>query len=203
MRASDSDRDRTAELLREAYAEGRLSVEEHEERLDRVYAAKTIGELRELLTDLPAGRTGDALGASAATGTNPRDRPTGDVATVSTSVVAVLSENKRTGRWLVPSVLVSTAFLGQVELDLREAVLERNEITIVANAVLGNVTIRVPEGVIVRDEGVAIMGARDVRYSDVEPGSPVITLKGICVMGQVEVKGPSRRELRRRESRDR
>jgi hypothetical protein len=191
MRASDADRDRTAELLREAYAEGRLSVDEHEERLDRAYQAKTVGELRELLVDLPVGRTESAPNAQVGT------RSTTDLASTSPSIVAVLSESKRTGRWLVPEHLVTTAFLGSVDLDLTEAVLERNEVTIVANSVLGNVTLRVPDGVVVRDEGVAIMGAREIGNVDYEPGAPVITLKGICLMGSVEVKKPKRRDKRR------
>jgi len=54
MRASDADRDRTAALLREHHAAGRLTAEEFSERLDKTYAAKTLGELDELLEDLPA-----------------------------------------------------------------------------------------------------------------------------------------------------
>ena len=54
IRASDADRDRAAEALREHHATGRLTVEEFQERLDRVYAAKTLGELDELMADLPA-----------------------------------------------------------------------------------------------------------------------------------------------------
>ena len=54
IRASDADRDRTAALLREHHAAGRLTADEFQERLDKAYAAKTLGELDELLADLPA-----------------------------------------------------------------------------------------------------------------------------------------------------
>ena len=54
MRASDADRERTATLLREHHAEGRLTGEEFHERLDAAYAAKTLGDLDALLVDLPA-----------------------------------------------------------------------------------------------------------------------------------------------------
>jgi Domain of unknown function (DUF1707) len=54
IRASDADRDRTAALLREHHAAGRLTAEEFNERLEKTYAAKTLGELDELLADLPA-----------------------------------------------------------------------------------------------------------------------------------------------------
>ncbi|RBQ22091.1 hypothetical protein DP939_05395 [Spongiactinospora rosea] len=53
MRASDSDRDRIAGMLREHYAQGRLSVEEFDERLERLYASKTYGELQVITADLP------------------------------------------------------------------------------------------------------------------------------------------------------
>jgi hypothetical protein len=54
LRASDDDRDRTATLLREHHAAGRLTPEEFNERLDKTFAAKTMGDLDELLADLPS-----------------------------------------------------------------------------------------------------------------------------------------------------
>src|SRR5258708_13895677 len=52
-RASDADRDRTASLLREHLAAGRLTPEEFSERLDRAFSARTVGEIDALLADLP------------------------------------------------------------------------------------------------------------------------------------------------------
>jgi hypothetical protein len=52
-RASDADRERAAAALGEHYAAGRLTLEEFRERLDQVYAAKTLGQLDELMADLP------------------------------------------------------------------------------------------------------------------------------------------------------
>jgi uncharacterized protein DUF1707 len=54
IRASDADRDRVASLLREHHAAGRLTAEEFHERMDQALEAKTLGELDELMTDLPA-----------------------------------------------------------------------------------------------------------------------------------------------------
>lgn len=53
MRASDSDREVVATRLRDAHAEGRLTLDEFEERLDTTYAAKTLGELALVTRDLP------------------------------------------------------------------------------------------------------------------------------------------------------
>ncbi|WP_344970571.1 DUF1707 domain-containing protein [Streptosporangium fragile] len=53
MRASDGDRDKVASVLREHYAQGRLTSEEFDERLEQLYASKTYGELATLTSDLP------------------------------------------------------------------------------------------------------------------------------------------------------
>ncbi len=53
VRASDADRESVAEILRTQHAEGRLDSEEMQERIDRCYQAKTIGDLDQLLSDLP------------------------------------------------------------------------------------------------------------------------------------------------------
>lgn len=53
VRASDGDRQRVADLLREHTTAGRLTMEEYEQRVDSAFAAKTIAELRPLLADLP------------------------------------------------------------------------------------------------------------------------------------------------------
>jgi hypothetical protein len=57
LRASDADRERTVEQLRRHHADGRLDLEEFSERMDRAYAAKTLAELDELMTDLPQDAT--------------------------------------------------------------------------------------------------------------------------------------------------
>ena len=53
IRASDADRDRVATLLREHHAAGRLTAQEFSERLDKAFDSRTVGELDELLKDLP------------------------------------------------------------------------------------------------------------------------------------------------------
>ncbi len=54
MRASDADREATADRLREHHTDGRLDPDEFQERLDRCFAAKTVSELAELTRDLPS-----------------------------------------------------------------------------------------------------------------------------------------------------
>ena len=53
MRAGDEDRDRTVTLMREAYAEGRLTADEFQQRMAQAQESKTYGELAALVSDLP------------------------------------------------------------------------------------------------------------------------------------------------------
>ncbi|WP_067822824.1 DUF1707 SHOCT-like domain-containing protein [Actinomadura kijaniata] len=53
IRASDADRDRVASALREHCAQGRITIDELNERLESVYAARTLGELEAVTADLP------------------------------------------------------------------------------------------------------------------------------------------------------
>jgi len=64
VRASDADRDSAASEIREHYAQGRLDVEEFGERLERVYNARTIAELRAVRADLPPLAPAPASGRS-------------------------------------------------------------------------------------------------------------------------------------------
>jgi hypothetical protein len=68
LRASDDERDATADRLRQHHTDGRLDQEEFQERLDRCFAAKTVGELAELTRDLPADRAQQSAGGRAGFG---------------------------------------------------------------------------------------------------------------------------------------
>ena len=119
IRASDADRDRIADILRDALAEGRLDAEEHSERIDAVYRAKTVGELEPLVRDLPAARTapGDA--------TRVRVRRPSAPAGPAENLVAVFSSSTRKGRWRVGRRTNAFALFGSVEIDLTEALFEQ------------------------------------------------------------------------------
>ena len=53
IRASDKERESVVDVLRDAYTDGRLTLEEFEERTSAAYASKTWADLRELTADLP------------------------------------------------------------------------------------------------------------------------------------------------------
>ena len=193
LRASDADREHIVTLLGKAFGEGRLSAEEHSERVEFAYNSRTVDELRPLVADLPVEFTQSAGVAPMSTPTDLAPfGPGGD------SVVAVFSETKRTGRWLVRNGLHVRALFGSVELDLTEAVLEQREITITANALFGEVILRVPDGVIVHDQGTALFGSRKASVGEVQftPETPVVRVLGTALFGNVESKRPKRKRLR-------
>jgi len=185
MRAADSDRDQTAELLRRAAAEGRISFDELEERIGRAYAAKTFADLEALTSDLPG--PGVRAPAPAAPRYQPAEVPAG-TPTPSFSV-AILSGAQRAGPWLVPPSYTAVAVLGGVELDLRHARFTAAEVTIRAFCLLGSVSITVPEDMDVDVSGIGFMGAFDHRASGPgAPGAPRLRVVGFAMMGGVEVK---------------
>lgn len=71
VRASDADREAVVERLREAHAEGRLTVEEFTQRVDEAYAARTHGDLAPLTRDLPSASRGHRTGDEATPGRRP------------------------------------------------------------------------------------------------------------------------------------
>lgn len=201
LRASDADRERVANVLREAAGEGRLTMEELDERLDAVYAAKTYAELEPITHDLPGAGTPGVPAPSPAAARDP-DRfgaePT------SHGAVAILGGFTRRGDWVVPKEFTAFMFMGGGEIDMREARFAEREVSIHIVAIMGGCEIIVPEDATVRVTGVGIMGAFDHTGSGSgSPGGPVITVNGVAFMGGVDVKrrptlDPSRTTLQRR-----
>jgi hypothetical protein len=189
LRASDADRDRAASVINNALAEGRLTAEEHSERLDAIYAAKTHGELVPVLDDLPAAGTAAAPApASSGAGLAPGRR--------SAKIIAIFGGASRKGTWQPEPVMHVVTVFGGVELDFRYAVLPGSEIVLYATTVLGGMAITVPPEMRVIDNGAAILGGREVAGDGPEssaPGAPVLRIEGACVLGGIEVKRKPRR----------
>ncbi|WP_405388839.1 DUF1707 domain-containing protein [Streptomyces sp. NBC_01102] len=189
IRASDADRDRIADILREAMAEGRLTAEEHAERVDLVYRAKTVGELEPLVRDLPAaGPVGRP--AQAPYGYGP-EGPTGPAE----NLVAVFSSSTRRGRWRVGGRTNAFSLFGSVEIDLTEALFGQRLTVINATSIFGSVEIRVPENISLRGSGTGIFGNFEVdTLESADPEAPVVVVNGYSVFGNVEAK-PKRGKL--------
>jgi Domain of unknown function (DUF1707)/Cell wall-active antibiotics response 4TMS YvqF len=184
LRASDADRERVADVLRQAAGDGRLTMEELDERLDSVYAAKTYAELEPITKDLPR-TAGDRAPAAAPAGD---PRRFGGEAT-SHGAFAIMGGFSRKGDWVVPEEFTAFAFMGGGELDLREARYAASTVTIHVFAIMGGIEITVPEDANVRVTGVGIMGAFDHQSSGTgDPNGPTIVVNGVAFMSGVEVK---------------
>ncbi|MFI1353978.1 DUF1707 domain-containing protein [Streptomyces sp. NPDC020898] len=197
LRASDADRDRIADLLREALVEGRLTPDEHSERVDGVLRAKTVGELEVFVRDLPAGHQSRATRGYAPAHTPAPNHPTPGAIPIEPdeNVVAVFSAAVRKGRWRAGRRMHAYAIFGTVEIDLSEAIFEYQQVVIKAISVFGNVEIRVPENVSLRGTGGGVLGNFEVSTLDSgEPDAPVVYVDGLAILGNVEAK-PKRGKL--------
>jgi hypothetical protein len=189
MRISDADRQRVADVLRDAAGEGRLDLDELEERLELTFQAKTYGELVPITLDLQA--TGPVPHPHP--GAAPVRRTPSSVPAVGhNSSVAIMSECKRQGVWSVPEHHSAFAMMGGVLIDLRQAQLSAHETLINASAVMGEVKVIVPADMHVVMDGTPIMGeysqAKDKVAADIGPGSPVVRIRGMALMGSVTVQ---------------
>jgi len=206
LRASDADREKVANLLRDAYAEGRLSPVEHDERLSQVYRAQTYGELVPVLHDLPVPPGALTIPGVASAVTVPQPAPVARAATGSVVVdpslagqaqgpaVAIFSGVERKGRWVVPASMACVAVMGGMELDFSEVVLTAQETTIQVFALMGGMDITVPDGVAVRMDAFGFMGGTTQPKGDAPSDAPVLRFQGVAIMGGIDVHRPRNKE---------
>lgn len=196
LRASDADRNEVTQFLNDAYADGRLTPDEHGQRAESALQARTLGELAPLtadLTPLPPAVVAPAPAAPPARSYS-IDRVQGGA---TQHVVAVFSGTTRRGPWRVKPVINAIAAFGGVDLDMRDATFEASEIVVNATAVFGGVDIYVPDGVEVVDETFALFGGTDIKnLAPLEPGAPRIVVRGMSLFGGVDVKGDAPRVSR-------
>ena len=142
MRASDADRDRVLVLLAEAVSDGRLTMEEHAERVQRACTARTLGELADLTADLVV--------ASA----QPVRLDGGRV------ISGIFGPARRDGRWVVPETLTVTALGGEVEVDFTQAILQTRHVQLLTTVIGGRLRLVVPDGVSVAVNAHVMVGRR-------------------------------------------
>lgn len=197
LRASDADRERYADVLREAFADGRLAGAEHAERIEAVWAARTHGELVPLVADLVPDAVPDASPRAA-----PDPRPTPGTALPARGPGPVVAVFGGTDHRPPPGAarLTAVAVFGGVDLDLRDALgpaAGGRPVHVSAFCVFGGVDLIVPDDVELRLGGVAIFGGNtDRRTATAHPGSPVLVVDGLMLFGGVTVRAPRRKELR-------
>ncbi len=195
LRASDADRERAVLTLGRAAGDGRLDVDELEERLQLAYAARTHTELDTLLADVGGAIQGDLAPAPAP---RPRARVVPSAAAGTSWIVSIMGGNERTGRWRVAERCNVVNFMGGTEIDLSDVELSDAVTDINVITFMGGFEIRVPNGVDVQVSKFAFMGGHEVKLGrePPPPGAPVIRIRLISMMGGGQV---ARGRKRRRE----
>lgn len=172
---SDQDRERAAELLQRACGEGRLTLEEFSDRVGTVWAARDSAELDQAT----AGLTPPLVGTPASART----------------LINILGDERRVGRWRLPRRLRIFSLIGDWKLDLRGALVDENAVVdglveITHYTVLGDIRVIVPEGVEVELAGMVLIGDRKLELAAVplRPGTPRIRLRVFGLLGDVTVR---------------
>jgi hypothetical protein len=180
LRASDADRERTADVLREAAADGRLTMDELEERLHTAYEARTHRDLERLTADVVV------HGAPRPQGRMPVRSGEGGTSWL----VAVMSGHDRKGRWRVAQRCRVINVMGGSDLDLNDAELAGDHVEMTVFSLMGGAEIRVPEGLNVEVSEFSLMGGNSVKIGDErpDPGGPVLHLRMVSIMGGSNVE---------------
>jgi hypothetical protein len=164
-------------MLTDAVSDGRLSHEEHSERVAAALSARTLGELAALTGDLAA----------------PEHQPV--QLDGGRPVAALFSGAQRRGRWVVPPEVTCVAAFGEIVLDLTEAILTDRHVVITVYGLLGRVRIVVPAGVEVVMNGTDLLGRQrggTSRRVPVSSDIPVVEVRGYLALTEVLARTPPR-----------
>ncbi|MER5829716.1 DUF1707 domain-containing protein [Streptomyces sp. NPDC002130] len=164
VRASYADRDRTVDVLRLAAGDGRLTLEELDERLEVALSARTVGELAVLTADLPA-----AAGA--------RQVEAEEVARIRQEGAST----RRADGWVVPRRLEIRSAWGEVTLDFTDALITHDTLDIVLDLHAGALKLITRPGVVV-DTGGLVMNYSAIKER--RPAEAPVLLR-IRVIGEI------------------
>ena len=206
VRIGDQERNAVAEVLREAAGEGRLDLDELDERLEATYSARTYADLVPLTADLPVAQPFFPGQPQVPAPTDGRPQPARVTSSHAVSF-AMMAETRRQGPWSPGDSHQAVAVMGSVVLDLRQAQLTPGRETVItANAVMGSVEVVVDAWTEVVVSGLGIMGDFRELSPKVEsragPGSPVVRVRGLALMGSVTVRRRGEPRARRSLLRD-
>lgn len=207
LRVGHAERDAVAAVLQEAAGDGRLAMDELDERLEAALQAKTYAELEPLVADLSADLPWRPRGPGAVVapgGSHPSAYPSapGWSREDPLRLDGGVSTEKRDGVWVVPPFLRISSGAGTVKLNCLQATAGAAVIDIEVVAGAGSVTVIVPDGWAVNDDRLGKgMGSKTIKVArEPAPGHPLLLLWGGVGLGSLKVRPPTRRELRRLEA---
>jgi hypothetical protein len=181
-RAADADREAVAERLRVAAGEGRIDLEELDDRLGRAYGARTYGQLRALVADLPVQSVSE--------------RGPDALAEPETLVLKTTSPNiKQSGRWTVPQRITAETTSGIITIDFTQATCAHREVALEAVSKTGWIRLILPPGWAARIDP-SSTNTSHIRNKAVEtpdPGAPTLIVTGHPVMGYIRIRQRGKR----------
>jgi hypothetical protein len=199
LRVGHAERDAVAAILQEAAADGRLGMDELDERLEAALQAKTYAELEPLVADLsvdlPWRSRRSLVHGTPVSGPPPPGYSREDPLRLDGGV----SSEKRDGAWVVPPFVRISSGMGSVKLNCLQATAAGPVIEVEIIAGAGSVVLIVPDGWGANDDrlGKAI-GSKTIKVNrEPTPDQPLLVLYGSVGMGSFKVRHGSRRELRR------
>lgn len=199
LRCADQDRELVAQVLNNAYADGRLTIDEHADRIAQAYDARTFGQLNTLTSDLVISRQPAAAPQPAAPLTLSEPKPPA-LPTDFVGGNAILSTLKPGTLTRVAEEITVNVWVGEAKLDFVGAAFASRVIRLNLGGLMADVKIRVPEGVEVTTSGLSmVMGESSVDGTVAHPSGIVINLVGTLIMGEVKVLGPRARNQRKYE----
>ncbi|GAA2832872.1 DUF1707 domain-containing protein [Crossiella cryophila] len=166
--ALDLVKTRAQTTLERAVGEGRLTLDEFTAKVDLVFQAPDEAGVRAVVDTLPA--------------------PLTPVSTV-VSRQSIFDDVARSGRFALPTGATVSSFFGDVELDLRQAVITDPLVEVHTWTWFGDIEVTVPEGVEVEVKSGLVFGDEVVELADVPPvpGAPKIRIKAWTTFGDVRV----------------
>lgn len=174
--------------LSQHFANDDLTLDDLEQRIERVYHAATLAELDAITSDLrapaPAAPGGAAQSAPVYSSSNLPVR--------GTRILAVMSESKRTGRWQVPPRVDVVSLMADTKIDLTQAVMPPGGAEFHVRSVWAACKIIVPPEMRVVNEMHAVMASVTSKADEMDPvgatrHGPILRLTGTALMAEVKV----------------
>lgn len=190
LRASDAERERAADVLREAMASGRLTVQELDERMQLVLVARTRAELEGLVDDVLVPTRDDHPLSGGLPSPAVARVPVGEAGQETHRIRSILSSSQRRGRWRLAPVCSVLSVLGSSELDLSGVVLTEASVELTVRTVLGNAELTLPANLNVHITELGVLGNNEIDIGEEEPdpGGPTVHLRLVTVLGNAEVR---------------
>lgn len=156
--------------LERAVGEGRLTLDEFTDRAALVWRATATAELDRVVADLPAPVVGQTTAARS-------------------TLISLIGDIRRRGRWALRRRTTAVMVLGDIELDLRGAVVTEagDTVDIDVYGLIGDVTVVVPEGVDADLGGFTVLGDRRVDLTPLPrvPGTPIVRVRVFSLLGDI------------------